>query len=223
MKKTLFLLVLVALAVSSCATARYYGGFAPEAARQDMVLMGPVSAIFYLDEDNQEIFSDSLSTVSETMIAGLVNGMGMPISDRIELNDDQKEEAAAYLRYLLAQKPKNRDLFPIPDLLDEVLEAQGSRYGLILFARGMTRDVKGYRKELARDVLVSVATAVLTLGTAVAIVTPNRYSSQIMAAVLDSETDRLVFFNTKNPQETDPLNLGPVHDQLSKLLKDFLK
>ena len=135
----------------------------------------------------------------------------------------KKEAAAAYLRYLLAQKPKNRDLFPIPDLLDEVLEAQGSRYGLILFARGMTRDVKGYRKELARDVLVSVATAVLTLGTAVAIVTPNRYSSQIMAAVLDSETDRLVFFNTKNPQETDPLNLGPVHDQLSKLLKDFLK
>ena len=50
MKKTLFLLVLVVLAVSSCATARYYGGFTPENARQDMALMGPVSSIYYLDE-----------------------------------------------------------------------------------------------------------------------------------------------------------------------------
>ena len=51
MKKTLFLLVLVVLAVSSCATARYYGGFTPENARQDMALMGPVSSIYYLDEN----------------------------------------------------------------------------------------------------------------------------------------------------------------------------
>ena len=98
MKKTLFLLVLVVLAVSSCATARYYGGFTPENARQDMALMGPVSSIYYLDENYNESFNDTLSIISETLITRLVDEMGVPVSGRIELNDDEKEEAFAFLR-----------------------------------------------------------------------------------------------------------------------------
>ena len=83
MKKTLFHLILVALAVSSCATARYYGGFMPEKVGQDMALVGPVSAIYYLDEKNHESFNDTLSTFSETLITNLIDEMGVPVSGRI--------------------------------------------------------------------------------------------------------------------------------------------
>jgi len=223
MKKTLFLLVLVALAVSSCATARYYGGFTPENARQDMALMGPVSSIYYLDENYNESFNDTLSIISETLITRLVDEMGVPVSGRIELNDDEKEEAFAFLRYLYERDWETLDTFPIPDLLDKALEAQGYRYGLVLVARGMTRDAKEYAKEVALNVLVDVALTVLIPGTAVVPIPSDSCYSQISAAVLDSETDRIVFYNATVPKEKNPLRSGTVQKQLNKLLKDFLR
>ena len=223
MKKTLFLLVLVVLAVSSCATARYYGGFTPETARQDMALMGPVSSIYYLDENYNESFNDTLSIISETLITRLVDEMGVPVSGRIELNDDEKEEAFAFLRYLYERDWETLDTFPIPDLLDKALEAQGYRYGLVLVARGMTRDAKEYAKEVALNVLVDVALTVLIPGTAVVPIPSDSCYSQISAAVLDSETDRIVFYNATVPKEKNPLRPGPVQKQLNKLLKDFLR
>ena len=223
MKKTLFLLVLVVLAVSSCATARYYGGFTPENARQDMALMGPVSSIYYLDENYNESFNDTLSIISETLITRLVDEMGVPVSGRIELNDDEKEEAFAFLRYLYERDWETLDTFPIPDLLDKALEAQGYRYGLVLVARGMTRDAKEYAKEVALNVLVDVALTVLIPGTAVVPIPSDSCYSQISAAVRDAETDRIVFYNATVPKEKNPLRPGPVQKQLNKLLKDFLR
>ena len=223
MKKAIFQLLLVALAVSSCATARYYGGFTPETARQDMVLLGPVSNIYYLDQDNHESFSDTLSGLSETLIAGLVDELGVPVSGQIELDEQQKEEATAFMHYLLRKDAKNLDKSLVPGTLDDILEEQGCRYGLLLVAQGMTRDRKGYRKEAVKGALLGVATAILSLGTVVMYSTPDMYASQVSAVVLDSQTDQIVFFHTTKPQETNPLHTDPVREQLSRLLKDFLK
>jgi len=223
MKKALFQLVLAVLAVSSCATAKYYGGFTPETVKQDMVLLGPVSSIYYLDEKNHESFNDTLSTFSETLIASLIDEMGVPVSGRIELNEDEKEEAFAFMRFLVEKDRKHLDKFPIPGILDETLEAEGYRYGLVLVARGMTRDAKGYAKDALKGALLGVATAILTLGTMVMYTTPNPYSSQYYAAILDAETDTVVFYNSIGPKEKHPLHADPVRKELAKLLKDFLK
>ena len=223
MKKTLFHLILVALAVSSCATARYYGGFMPEKVGQDMALVGPVSAIYYLDEKNRESFSDTLSTLSETLMANLIDEMGVPVSGRIELNNDEAEEAYAYLNYLADRDDQSLDRFPIPDILDKALEAEGYRYGLVLVARGMTRDAKGYAKDVTLSALLGVATAILSLGTIVMFTDTDAYSSQYYAAILDSETNTIVFYNMIGPKEKHPLHPGPVRKELSKLLKDFLR
>ena len=87
----------------------------------------------------------------------------------------------------------------------------------------MTRDAKGYRKDALKGAFITVATAILTLGTVVLVTTPNMYSSQITAAVLDAETDRVVFINVRDPEEVHPLRPDPVRKQLRKLLKDYLK
>ena len=185
--------------------------------------MGPVSSIYYLDENYNESFNDTLSIISETLITRLVDEMGVPVSGRIELNDDEKEEAFAFLRYLYERDWETLDTFPIPDLLDKALEAQGYRYGLVLVARGMTRDTKEYAKEVALNVLVDVALTVLIPGTAVVPIPSDSCYSQISAAVLDSETDRIVFYNATAPKEKNPLRSGTVQKQLNKLLKDFLR
>ena len=224
MKKTLFHLLLVAMAVSSCATAKYYGGFTPETARQDMALLGPVSCIYYLDDKNQESFSDTLSTFSETLIASLVDELGVPVSGRIELTEDEeKSEVFELMHYLSEQRSNKQKYILIPGVLDRALEEHGCRYGLLVFAEGMTRDKKGYTKDAVKGAFITLATAILTLGAATMIVTPEMYSSRIYAAVLDSEMDQVVFFNVRNPEETHPLRPDPVRKQLRKLLKDYLK
>ena len=224
MKKVhLFLLLSLVLTLSSCGAARYYAGFTPEAAKKGMVVLGPSSVQYYIDKQNKEAYDDSLSTASESLIATIVEELNLPVSQRVQLDSVQKEEAIAFMRFITAQDKELRGDYPIPDLFDELLESKGERYGLLIYADGMSRDTKGFAKEVAKGVLLGVATAVLTMGTMSVYGTSVSSVSHIYVAILDSETDRVVFYNSSVPQESHPLKHNPVRMQLEDIFKDFLK
>jgi len=224
MKKVhLFLLLSLVLTLSSCGAARYYAGFTPGAAKEGMVVLGPSSVQYYIDKQNKEAYDDSLSTASESLIATIVEELNLPVTQRVQLDSVQKEEAIAFMRFITAQDKELRGDYPIPDLFDELLESKGERYGLLIYADGMTRDTKGFAKEVAKGVLLGVATAVLTMGAMSVYGTPVSSVSHIYVAILDSETDRVVFYNSSVPQESHPLKHNPVRMQLEDIFKDFLK
>ena len=223
MKKVhLFLLLSLVLTLSSCGAARYYAGFTPGAAKEGMVALGPCSVQYYIDKQNKEAYDDSLSTASESLIATIVEELNLPVTQRVQLDSVQKEEAIAFMRFITAQDKELRGDYPIPDLFDELLESKGERYGLLIYADGMTRDSKGFAKEVAKGVLLGVATAVLTMGTMSVYGTSVSCVSHIYVAILDSETDRVVFYNSSVPQESHPLKHNPVRMQLEDIFKDFL-
>jgi len=223
MKKVhLFLLLSLVLTLSSCGAARYYAGFTPGAAQEGMVVLGPSSVQYYIDKQNKEAYDDSLSTASESLIATIVEELNLPVTQRVQLDSVQKEEAIAFMRFITAQDKELRGDYPIPDLFDELLESKGERYGLLIYADGMTRDTKGFAKEVAKGVLLGVATAVLTMGTMSVYGTSVSCVSHIYVAILDSETDRVVFYNSSVPQESHPLKHNPVRMQLEDIFKDFL-
>lgn len=224
MKKVhLFLLLSLVLTLSSCGAARYYAGFTPGAAKEGMVVLGPSSVQYYIDKQNKEAYDDSLSTASESLIATILEELNLPVTQRVQLDSVQKEEAIAFMRFITAQDKELRGDYPIPDLFDELLESKGERYGLLIYADGMTRDSKGFAKEVAKGVLLGVATAVLTMGAMSVYGTPVSSVSHIYVAILDSETDRVVFYNSSVPQESHPLKHNPVRMQLEDIFKDFLK
>ena len=223
MKKVhLFLLLSLVLTLSSCGAARYYAGFTPGAAKEGMVVLGPSSVQYYIDKQNKEAYDDSLSTASESLIATIVEELNLPVTQRVQLDSVQKEEAIAFMRFITAQDKELRGDYPIPDLFDELLESKGERYGLLIYADGMSRDTKGFAKEVAKGVLLGVATAVLTMGAMSVYGTPVSSVSHIYVAILDSETDRVVFYNSSVPQESHPLKHNPVRMQLEDIFKDFL-
>lgn len=223
MKKVhLFLLLSLVLTLSSCGAARYYAGFTPGAAKEGMVVLGPSSVQYYIDKQNKEAYDDSLSTASESLIATIVEELNLPVTQRVQLDSVQKEEAIAFMRFITAQDKELRGDYPIPDLFDELLESKGERYGLLIYADGMTRDTKGFAKEVAKGVLLGVATAVLTMGAMSVYGTSVSCVSHIYVAILDSETDRVVFYNSSVPQESHPLKHNPVRMQLEDIFKDFL-
>ena len=224
MKKAHILLLLsLVLTLSSCGAARYYAGFTPEAAKKGMVVLGPSSVQYYIDKQNKEAYDDSLSTASESLIATVLEELNLPVSQRVQLDSVQKEEAVAFMRFITAKDKKLRGDYPIPGLFDELLESKGQRYGLLIYADGMSRDTKGYAKEVAKDVLLGVATAVLTMGTMSVYGTSVYCVSHIYVAILDSDTDRVVFYNSSVPRESHPLKPNPVRKQLEDVFKDFLK
>ena len=224
MKKVRLLLLLSwVLTFSSCGAARYYASFTPEAPEGGMVVLGPSSVQYFLDAQNNESYDDSLSTASESLIARIVEDLDLPVSQRVPLDSVQREEAIAFMRFLITQNKELRGDFPIPGLLDELLESKGVRYGLLLYADGMSRDARGYAKDVAKDVLLGVATAVLTMGTMSVYGTSVYCVSHIYVAILDSDTDRVVFYNSSVPRESHPLKPNPVRKQLEDVFKDFLK
>jgi hypothetical protein len=223
MKKVhLFLLLSLVLTLSSCGAARYYAGITPGAAKEGMVVLGPSSVQYYIDKQNKEAYDDSLSTASESLIATIVEELNLPVTQRVQLDSVQKEEAIAFMRFITAQDKELRGDYPITDLFDELLESKGERYGLLIYADGMTRDTKGFAKEVAKGVLLGVATAVLTMGAMSVYGTSVSSVSHIYVAILDSETDRVVFYNSSVPQESHPLKHNPVRMQLEDIFKDFL-
>ena len=219
----LFFAIMVAVvSLSSCATARFYSGFTPDAAVGEMALLGPVSTQFYIDSNDKEFYSDTLSIVSEQLLADLTIQMGMPVSKIFTLDSLQMEEAVGFMRYLYNSNSKKVGEAPIPAVLDDLLEAQGYRYGLLLYGDGMTRDQSRYVKDAVKGTLLSVLIAVVTLGMIVPYVVPTAYTSGIYAAVLDSTTNRVVFYNYSGPKESHPLKEGPVRSQLANIYRDFL-
>lgn len=221
--KRILIILLAAATLSSCATAKFYSGFTSEAAAGEMVLLGPVSTQFYIDKNDKEAYSDSLSAVSENLLADLSERMGMPVNAICPLDSLQKEEAVGFMRYLNLKSKKAIGEAPIPTALDELLEEEGYRYGMLLFADGMTRDKSGYVKDAVKGAVLGVVIAIVTLGTIIPYNVPLAYSSGIYAAVLDSQTDRVVFYSVSGPNETNPLLEQPVRGQLARLMNDFMK
>ena len=97
-----------------------------------MAMLGPVSTQFYIDKNGKESFSDSLSVFSEQMLADLTVQMGMPVEQIFVLDSLQMEEVVGFVRFLQSSSKKKMGEAPIPAVLDDILEGEGYRYGLLL-------------------------------------------------------------------------------------------
>ena len=221
--KRILIILLAVVALSSCATSRFYSGFTPEASANELALLSPVSRQFYLDSKDNEYYSDSLSVVSENLMEALTPAIGVPVNCVIPLDSIQREEAAAFMAYVAAHDRRQAGEFKIPTALDELLESSGYRYGLLLIGDGVSRDVGEYIGKTALGVGLAIVTAVLTMGMVSVYTYPTPAVSLMYAAVLDSQTDRIVFYNLREYEDLNTTSEKSVRRQLSRLLKDFRK
>ena len=221
--KRILIILLAVVALSSCATSRFYSGFTPEASANELALLSPVSRQFYLDSKDNEYYSDSLSVVSENLMEALTPAIGVPVNCVIPLDSLQREEAAAFMAYVAAHDRRQAGEFKIPTALDELLESSGYRYGLLLIGDGVSRDVGEYIGKTALGVGLAIVTAVLTMGMVSVYTYPTPAVSLMYAAVLDSQTDRIVFYNLREYEDLNTTSEKSVRRQLSRLLKDFRK
>lgn len=219
MKKLLVISIIAIIALSSCSTGRYFAGFKAEDAEREFALLGPISHQYYTDSHRNEFYSDSLSVLSENLICEIVPQVGVHVNCLLPLDSLQREEAEAFICYVAAHDVDKANDFPIPDVLDKLLEESGYRYGLLLLSEGMSHDAGEYLGRVAFGLGLGILTAIMTGGLFAVYAVPTPSMAVMYAAVLDSRTDRVVFFNLREYDTYNPVTYNNVKAQLSALLK----
>ncbi len=215
------LLALLLAVLCSCSSYRYAEGFEPENV-DGIALFAPDSYVTYLASDGIETKNDSLSALASGILVRAALEIGLPVRSVIELDIEGENARKAFMQEVIARQSALRFQTTVPDVFDNLLEKEGCRYGLLLVSDGMKRDMHNYRKMLAAGIAMTVVTAILSFGTMVYENYPMKYSSVVCAALIDSQEDKLVFFN-KEDWEADPVKLKHVKRQVARMMARFPK
>lgn len=223
--KTLFrfpvLFALCILGLTSCGLSRYVSK-EDVANINDVALVSPFSEIYFLDGKGQEVFDESLSMVCAQLMDSAARSI-LPVSYVIGPEGDAFPEGFMQEVYeILHIDARNAGNLPMPRNIDMLLEENGCRYGVVLFAHGFDRDAKNYAKGIAAGVLMAAFTTVLTAGMFTTYMLPFRSKLETWIAVFDSVEDKIIFYNHIE-EEASPTRWNHVERQLKRLTKRLIK
>lgn len=223
-----FVLLAVVLLSASCSTYHYVSEDA--ASVDDITLILPYSRVFYIDKDG-ESYDEKQSVEQQKIMTGLLYGMGLPIVDTLNVvglpnQKDLDEE----ISFLPAINPKEVGNLNSDGPVDKLLEKAGARYGLIIFSEGFVKDKALYKSEVAKTLIVGVVGGLVgaAIGGALGgsgiglsyVATPGwAYGSSLYAMLIDTQTDKVLYYNRVNPEERNPMKSETLASQLEKLLK----
>ena len=215
-------IALVAIVVASCSTTKYVSKSDLETIN-DVAVFTPFTYITWQEGKNGVQYSDSLSFVCAQLITRSIQGSALPTGELVDIefsDDEVYQSALASLRDINAKKAGEA---AVPEPLLRLLRDNGQRYGVFVFSNGFMKDGKNYAKAVAAGAVLGVLTAVLTMGTAVAYTVPVKNSFTVWTAVVDSSTDRIVFYNTGVFEDGNPTKEEHVRKVIDRLFKDFRK
>jgi len=223
-----FVLIATVLLSASCSTYHYVSEDA--ASVDDITLILPYSRVFYIDKDG-ESYDEKLSVEQQKILTGLLYGMGLPIVDTLNVvglpnQKDLDEE----ISFLPAINPKEVGNLNSDGPVDKLLEKNGARYGLIIFSEGFVKDKSLYKSEVAKTLIVGIVGGLVgaAIGGALGgsgigmsyVATPGwAYGSSLYAMLIDTQTDKVLYYNRVNPEERNPMKSETLASQLEKLLK----
>ena len=225
MKRTsIFLGIVAALTITSCSTTRYISKDTSVANVGPVALVQPLCEQYYIGADGKTVYDAELTAESSKMIDQIVSNISPVVNTQylipVEYSEANKDLQRAISSISSVQVPKLSKA-TVPECVKDILRENGYRYGAVLFAAGLTRDRKEYRKEVGKGVAEAVLTTVLTLGMATAYSMPNKYISNIYLMIVDAEADKVLYYKKSEPGTSDPFNVETVWKQVNDLVKDI--
>jgi hypothetical protein len=220
MEHKIIFLFLSCIILSSCTATRLLTSNVQPAEVTNLKLLEPYSYISMIKKGNRGQLDDSISSISKQLNINVLktfNGQ-LPITGDIILTDSaiNKTLEKEYENLVLtAERNKNIANLKITPALDKILEANDTRFGLIVICTGFTRLKGNYGKEIVKG----AALGILTLG--MYYQTPIKAYSTIYAMIVDSKEDNVAFYRKSFKQDLEPLDQSVLTSQYKKIFEGY--
>jgi hypothetical protein len=220
MKFNGFLLMMGCLILSSCTATKPLTSTVAPAEVNDLKLMEPYSYITMIKKGNKGELDDSISAISKQLNINILKGLTgqVPVTGNIILGDSaiNKTLEKEYEELILtADRNSSIANLTITPTLDQILEANETRFGMIVVASGFTRVKGNYGKEIAKG----AALGILTLG--MYYQTPVKAYSTIYVMIVDSRDNNVAFFRKSYLQDREPIDESVLAKQYNKIFEGY--
>ena len=220
MKHFKVILILSCFILSSCTATKLFTSNVKPTEVKDLKLLEPFSYISMIKKGNRGQLDDSISFISKQLIFKVLeNYKGqLPLTGEIILSDTAIKnslEKEYELLILTADRTKNITNLKITPTIDKILEANDTRFGLLIINTGFTRTKGNYGKQIAKG----AALGILTLG--MYYQTPIKAYSTIYAMIVDSKEDNVAFFRKSFLQDMEPLDESVLTKQFKKIFDEY--
>jgi len=220
MKHQTIFLILSCIILSSCTATKLLTSNVQPTEVTNLKLLEPYSYISMIKKGNRGQLDDSISSISKQLNINVLKSFNgqIPITGDIILidstiNKDLEKECENLI--LTAERNKSISNLKITPTLDKILEANDTRFGLIIICTGFTRLKGNYGKEIAKG----AALGILTLG--MYYQTPVKAYSTIYAMIVDSKEDNVAFYRKSFKQDLEPLDQEVLTNQYKKIFEGY--
>jgi hypothetical protein len=220
-KKILFAIVgilFTAAMFSSCATT-YTASGTNVSKIDELAFIEPRSLMYYFSPESGYLDS-SLVAGSEELITEIITSNRYPFTDPVAA--DYEGEGASIAKWIDRFSDLESSDIPrlkVPKALTELIKSTGHRYGIVVHAYGYIKSNELYDQEKLEELVGNIIRTVFD--------EPKRYTAgdqvgnALYTAVIDTQTDRVIYFNSVLSNADHPLSRRNVGSQMKSLLRKF--
>ncbi len=211
----------VFLSLFSCAN-KYMSSKVKATEIKEMYLFQPIVSVFTMEKGNKVLYNAAISNETNFNLTNTIfkYKQNLPAWEYFFFKDSAgsekiNDEIKLLFRQMKIAK-KTTDV-PITPFLDKILETNGKRFGLIIFAEGYSRTQKNYNNELMLGALSAV---VFGLGRAYV---PDKNYLSLYAIIIDAKENNIAFFNDAYGANRDPLNQIDMFNRVNELFSMYFR
>ena len=204
--------------LSSCATT-YTAKGTNVSKIDELAFIEPRSLIYYFSPESGYLDS-SLVAGSEELITEIITSNRYPFTDPVAVDYDGKGASIAkWIDSFSDLESSDIPRLKVPKALTELIKSTGHRYGIVVHAYGYIKSNELYDQEKLEELVGNIIRTVFD--------EPKRYTAgdqagnALYTAVIDTQTDQVIYFNSVLSNADHPLSRRNVGSQMKSLLKKF--
>lgn len=212
-------ILLIAVMFSSCG-ATYTASGTNVSKIDELALIEPRSIILYFDTPKSGHRDASLTSASEQLVTEIITSNRYPFTDPVPA--DYNGEGASIAKWIdVFSDLESSDIknLKVPKALSDLIKSTDHRYGIVIHAYGYIESDEVYDQKKMAEL---VGNAIRTIFDE-----PKQYTAgdqvgnALYAAVIDTQTNRVVYFNSILSNADHPLSRRDVSNQMKSLLRKF--
>ena len=203
---------------SSCATT-YTASGTNVSKIDELAFIEPRSLMYYFSPESGYLDS-SLVVGSEELITEIITSNRYPFTDPVAADYEGKGASIAnWIDRFSDLESSDISRLKVPKALTELIKSTGHRYGIVVHAYGYIKSNELYDQEKLEELVGNIIRTVFD--------EPKRYTAgdqvgnALYTAVIDTQTDRVIYFNSVLSNADHPLSRRNVGSQMKSLLRKF--